>query len=71
MSKMDLLKELTKSDAVCVSAAVAAQVLGTTPQAVRMAARQAPEQLGFPTIVIKNRVMIPRLPFLEFVGVKQ
>ena len=43
----------------------AAALLGCTPQSVRTAARQRPELLGFPVIVICNRVKIPKGPFLK------
>lgn len=42
-----------------------APILECTPQSIRVAARQRPELLGFPTIIIGNRVKIPRIPFLN------
>lgn len=44
-------------------------VLGSDPQTIRTCARQMPEMLGFPTVVMGTRVKIPRLPFLRFMGV--
>ena len=41
-------------------------VLGCDPQALRIQARERPERLGFPVIVLGTRVRIPRLPFLKF-----
>lgn len=45
-----------------------APIIGCDPQWVRDTARQNPEVLGFPTLVIGTRVKIPRIPFLKFLG---
>lgn len=45
-------------------------VVGCDPQTLRLMARQKPERLGFPSMVLGNRVKFPRIPFLEFMGVK-
>lgn len=44
-------------------------VLNAAPQTLRITARQRPELLGFPVIVSGNRVKVPRIPFLRFMGV--
>lgn len=44
-------------------------VLNANPHTLRVTARQRPELLGFPVIVSGNRVKIPRIPFLRFMGV--
>lgn len=44
-------------------------VLGANPQDIRDTARQRPDLLGFPVVLIGNRVKIPRIPFLRFMGV--
>lgn len=46
----------------------AAHVLGCDPQSIRVAARQRPELLGFPVIIVGNRVKIPRIPFLNLMN---
>jgi len=46
----------------------AGDVLQADPQAIRVAARQRPELLGFPVIVYGSRVKIPRKAFLQFMG---
>ena len=46
----------------------AARVLGCNPNSIRQAARQRPELLGFPVIVMGRRVRIPRLPFIQFIA---
>lgn len=44
-------------------------VLNADPQTLRLTARQRPELLGFPVIVAGNRVKVPRIPFLRYMGV--
>ena len=46
-----------------------ADVLNADPQDIRVAARTAPEKLGFPVIVIKSRIKVPRVPFLKYFGI--
>lgn len=45
-----------------------APILQVNPHSIRLAARENPKGLGFPVVVIGNRVKIPRKPFLEFIG---
>ena len=47
-----------------------ASVLGSNPQTIRTQARTDPASLGFPVIVIGNRVKIPKLPFLAHMGIE-
>lgn len=63
------INEIKSLDTMFINPLDAAEVLRCNPQAIRMAARMMPEKLGFPTVVIKNRVRIPRVPFLRFMGV--
>ena len=60
------LKDMMKSDRPFLTPAEVAPVLECAPHAIRLAARSAPEGLGFPVICIGSRVKIPRLPFVEF-----
>ena len=62
---MDDLKK--ESKAFLVAADVCA-VLGCDPHYIRVAAKQKPELLGFPVVIIGSRVKIPRIPFLRFMG---
>ena len=43
-----------------------APVLGADKMSIHDQAVTAPEMLGFPVIVIKSRVKIPKLPFVRF-----
>lgn len=45
---------------------IAAKVLGVNPQSIRVAAREAPQRLGFPTVCVGTRVLIPRMAFLNY-----
>ena len=65
------LDEIRKSTKDVLTPADIAEVLNADPQDIRVAARMAPEKLGFPVIVIKSRTKIPRLPFLRFMGEQQ
>lgn len=59
------LDELKAIDKPTITAAVAASVIGGDPHWIRVAARQQPQLLGFPVIIIGSRVKIPRLPFIR------
>lgn len=61
------LEEIRSSDKTFLLASELAEVLETDPNTIRWQAHNAPEKLGFPVIVMKSRVKIPRLPFLEFI----
>ena len=43
-----------------------APVLGADPQSIRCQAQSDPTKLGFPVVVIKSRVKIPKRPFIQF-----
>lgn len=45
-----------------------APVLGSNPHTVRCTARQRPDLLGFEFAFTGNRMKIPRIPFLRFLG---
>ena len=60
------LQEIESSGKDVLTACDVAEVLRCDPQAVRWYAKHKPASLGFPVIVMRNRVKIPRLAFLEF-----
>lgn len=47
-----------------------AGVLGCDPHTLRLTARQRPELLNFPTVIMGCRVKIPKRPFLRAMGVE-
>ena len=62
------LAEIKGSDKTMLLASDVAPVLGCDPHSIRIQAREYPEQLGFPVVVIGNRTLIPRKPFLAYLG---
>ena len=45
--------------------------LHINPQSIRQKARECPEKLGFPVIVIGSRVLIPKRAFIQFMQGKE
>lgn len=64
---MTIVEMQASSDAMLRPVDVA-PIIKCDPQWVRDMARERPEALGFPTLVVGNRVKIPRIPFLRFLG---
>lgn len=62
------LEEIRASDKTFLTPADVAGVLAADAQSIRLQAREFPEALGFPVICVRNRVKIPRKPFLRFLG---
>lgn len=60
------LYEIKQSTKPFLTASDVAEVLQCDPQLIRWQARNGPARLGFPVVVIKSRVKIPRLAFLKF-----
>lgn len=58
------LEDIEKMTDDTISCEVAASVIGCNPQLLRLQAREDREALGFPVIVVRKRVHIPRLAFL-------
>lgn len=48
----------------------AAAILGVNPQNLRTQARDDPKKLGFNVVIVGNKVIIPRKPFYEFMGIE-
>lgn len=62
------IEELKNSTRILVDAEDVAKILGVNPQSIRGQAHLDPRFLGFRVIVIGDRTMIPRKPFLEYIG---
>lgn len=60
------LNDLRKSTKDVLTPSDVAPVLGCDPHYIRVAARQCPERLGFPVVLIGNRTKIPRIAFIKF-----
>lgn len=63
------IEEIKASDKLFLTPCDIAPVLECDPHAIRIIARDCPEQLGFPVIRVRSRTKIPRIPFLQFMGV--
>lgn len=61
------LENIKSLDRTMITPALAAEVIGCDPHFIRLAARQKPELLGFPVIVVGTRTKIPRIPFIRYV----
>lgn len=64
------LEEIMKSDKAFLLCKDIAPVLGSNEFTLHTLAMDAAQRhlLGFPVTIIGNRVKIPRLPFLKFIG---
>ena len=61
------LEELQKDQRILIDAADVAPSLGVNPQSIRGQAHLEPKFLGFRVIVIGDRTLIPRKPFIEYI----
>ena len=64
------VSEIKASTDEFLTAEQIAPVLGANPDTIRRQAREAPELLGVPAVVLGRRVRFPRLAFLKFMGVE-
>lgn len=62
------VSEIQASNKPYLTPVEVAEVLECDPQAIRLAARDNPGQLGFPVVRVGKRTKIPRIPFLRFLG---
>jgi len=58
------LDEIRSMDKDVITPAIAAQVLNCNPHWIRVAAHQDKSLLGFPVILIRNRVKISEAPLV-------
>jgi len=47
-----------------------ADIIGASAQSIRNQARENASLLGFPVTYIGSRLRIPRIPFLNYIGIK-
>lgn len=62
------IQAIRGSEEPCITPAMAAPVIGCSPEWIRYMAKTDPAKLGFRVIQIKSRTKIPRLPFLRYLG---
>lgn len=60
------IAELETMTRETISCNAAAEVIGCNPQLLRIQARECPQALGFPVIVIGKHVKIPRRAFIAY-----
>lgn len=63
---MGSLNEIKAMEREMLTPAIVAPIIECDPQWIRLVAREAPEELGFPVIVRGSRVKIPRRAFISF-----
>ena len=62
------LDDIIASEKVFLAPADISGGLGSDPQTIRVTARQRPDLIKFPYTFVGNRMKIPRIPFLRFLG---
>ena len=67
---MTTLEDLKNMDKLFLTPTEISGVLGSDPQTIRVTARQRPDRIGFEFTFVGNRMKIPRIPFLRFMGVE-
>lgn len=60
------LQDIKQMEKDVITPAEAAQVVGCDPQLIRLEAREKPENLGFPVIIVRSRIKIPRMAFIKY-----
>ena len=64
---MTPIEQIQQMDTATITPDMAAKVLQCNPISLRVAARQRPELLGFPVIIMGTRTRIPRIPFINYI----
>ena len=60
------LNEVRQMERDMLTPDIVSRVVGCSPMTLRLTARQFPERLGFPVIVMGSRVRVPREAFIKF-----
>lgn len=64
------LLELAQSNKEMLTCADISEIIGIGQYNLHRYIIEYPERIGFPVMVTGNRVRIPRLPFLKFMGIE-
>ena len=62
------LRNIKDIDSEFLTAAEVATAMHIAPQKLREQAKADPSKIGFPVAVVGKRVLIPRIPFLKWLG---
>lgn len=65
------IEEIKASKKEVLAPVDVAGVLRCDPQSIRVRARQRPDLLGFPVVIMGNRIKIPRRAFLKYIGAEE
>lgn len=65
------LEDLRYMNCEVLTPEIVAKIIKCDPHWIRITARNNPSRLGFPVILIGNRVKIPRLAFIQRMEGKQ
>lgn len=64
------LQEIKNLDKAFLTPEQVSGVLGSNPQTIRVTARQRPDLVGYEFTFVGNRMKIPKVPFLRFMGLE-
>lgn len=64
------LAELIETEKTMLSCKDIADVVGIGQYNLHRYIMEYPERIGFPVMVTGNRIRIPRIPFLKFMGIE-
>lgn len=62
------LSDIASIEKAFLTPAQIAPIIGASPEWIRWQAHQDQSKLGFPVIVMRSRVKIPKEPFIKFMG---
>lgn len=65
------LEELISSAKLLLTPDDVAPILGSDPHTIRNSAREQPDLVGFAFTMIGNRMKIPRVAFLKWLGLEE
>lgn len=69
ITRQEAIQSIINCDKIYLTPSDVATVLNSDPHTIRCTARQRPELLGFEFIFSGNRMKIPRIPFLRYIGI--
>lgn len=69
-SQQAAIRQIQRSEETMITPALAAQAIGCNPQWIRYVAERDPARLGFRVVRLNRRTKIPRVPFLEYLGME-
>lgn len=65
---MTAIEQIISNPKTTITVELASKALRCSAHSIRVAARERPDLLGFPVIVMGPKTKIPRIPFLRFLG---